>query len=711
MYKILASLDAVEKKTLTEGQDMSDVPAALRKERGYPELTLQDLKKSKGNLSDRRTLEKMPGGQQGRYRPELDEQDGKEIDYSTLEIDGIDYRDAPEFSDAYFSNGYYTDGTQISDEDLERLTADGDLLYQMLSDKLYEADMEEGNEFSGALAKAKAAGAKEFEVDGKEYAVKEGYADFFDKKMAYQKIGATVDGQAQDYTVTFKDGTRKRYVEKNGRRQVFTLEPVDRQPETDDEGNVVKRGRGRPKGATRSLGAKGPSGRSKLMREMDDVHPADHGEYDREGDMALNQLHQIADAVEELHSILDAEENLPEWVQSKITKAVDYLDTARDYLAAKDEQYAAHGEEPIAEKWDTETKVAASEKGKYAGKTKTELLKQYNALKQSGPHKKGSEEYGKMRELAFAIRAKTGWGKVDEQQVDEKAVSKAQQQAAGAALAAKRGEAPASELKGASKEMMKMSTKDLEDFAKTKHTGLPKKKDESVEEEAKPDYIDLDKDGDRKESMKKAAADKKEQGADKDEVEETTASGSVATGAEANAASKGIYGKGVYEGYDQQFAAILNESMSVNVSSSTDGGDTVTVTATEEDAQALSQLLQMAGLFQSSGYEQVETDDAPCSECGGVGGLHEAECSHRVNEEYANEPDAVYGDMDLLLNKLSGGLNGPKKQVNPNNPGDNPLAMKSLGKSSSPAVNLEQVAEDIEAQEKQRLWDLYKRYE
>jgi hypothetical protein len=63
----------------------------------------------------------------------------------------------------------------------------------------------------------------------------------------------------------------------------------------------------------------------------------------------------------------------------------------------------------------------------------------------------------------------------------EKAVSKAQQKAAGAALAAKRGDIPKSELKGASKEMLDMSTKELEKFAGTKHKGLPKKKtDESV---------------------------------------------------------------------------------------------------------------------------------------------------------------------------------------------------------------------------------------
>ena len=60
-------------------------------------------------------------------------------------------------------------------------------------------------------------------------------------------------------------------------------------------------------------------------------------------------------------------------------------------------------------------------------------------------------------------------------------MSKSQQQAAGAALAAKRGDAPKSKLKGASKEMAKMSTKELEKFAKTKHKGLPDKKEKTNE--------------------------------------------------------------------------------------------------------------------------------------------------------------------------------------------------------------------------------------
>ena len=56
------------------------------------------------------------------------------------------------------------------------------------------------------------------------------------------------------------------------------------------------------------------------------------------------------------------------------------------------------------------------------------------------------------------------------------AKSKAQQKAAGAALAAKRGQTPKSRLKGASKEMVEsMSERQLEEFASTKRKGKPER--------------------------------------------------------------------------------------------------------------------------------------------------------------------------------------------------------------------------------------------
>lgn len=100
-----------------------------------------------------------------------------------------------------------------------------------------------------------------------------------------------------------------------------------------------------------ALAAAGRDGASEeeLGRIKDKFKKEDHGpeepdaeynrgEYDREGDMAKDDLRTIADAAKELYSILDADENLPEWVQLKIIKAVDYLDTARDYM--KSNKYA-----------------------------------------------------------------------------------------------------------------------------------------------------------------------------------------------------------------------------------------------------------------------------------------------------------------------------------------------------------------------------------
>jgi Protein of unknwon function (DUF3008) len=56
------------------------------------------------------------------------------------------------------------------------------------------------------------------------------------------------------------------------------------------------------------------------------------------------------------------------------------------------------------------------------------------------------------------------------------AKSQARQKAAGAALAAKRGDRPKSKLKGASKEMVEsMTEKQLEDLASTPRKGKPER--------------------------------------------------------------------------------------------------------------------------------------------------------------------------------------------------------------------------------------------
>lgn len=70
----------------------------------------------------------------------------------------------------------------------------------------------------------------------------------------------------------------------------------------------------------------------------------DPNEYDNEGEMAKGQLRTVVSAAEDLMNLLDDEDNLPEWAQGKITKAVDYLDSVRDYMSSEaqddlDEQF------------------------------------------------------------------------------------------------------------------------------------------------------------------------------------------------------------------------------------------------------------------------------------------------------------------------------------------------------------------------------------
>lgn len=55
---------------------------------------------------------------------------------SNVEFDGIDSRDYPDFCDAYVLSADY-DGEPMTDEQLEELSQDGDLVYSLLMDYLY----------------------------------------------------------------------------------------------------------------------------------------------------------------------------------------------------------------------------------------------------------------------------------------------------------------------------------------------------------------------------------------------------------------------------------------------------------------------------------------------------------------------------------------------------------------------------------------------
>ena len=61
----------------------------------------------------------------------------KEIDFSSLKVDGIDTKDYPDFSDAFICYGKYTDGTPLAEVDLEALNDDASLIYKLVEKAIY----------------------------------------------------------------------------------------------------------------------------------------------------------------------------------------------------------------------------------------------------------------------------------------------------------------------------------------------------------------------------------------------------------------------------------------------------------------------------------------------------------------------------------------------------------------------------------------------
>tara|TARA_R110000803_G_scaffold50186_3_gene104227 strand:- start:292 stop:1941 length:1650 start_codon:yes stop_codon:yes gene_type:complete len=489
---------------------------------------------------------------------------------------------------------------------------------KQVKDELKSRGVEEGNAFSGAVAKAKADGVQPGEkitVGSKQYPVKEEGMSAADKSFAAlaepkdkitfadkiagakkevdemlgdvaadamkSAIGKIREIEHDDVEEGFDDmqkDVKKRMADmskmKTGDRHTGHKHDIEKTAtgiratrrvnpdgmsvgtDDDDSGDGEKRGRGRPKGTGVKMGAKGPSGKSKLMTREDDEYDA---EYDDEAGMAKQDLTQAQDAAEELRSILDSDENLPEWVQAKITKAVDYLDTARDYIKS--------GKKELDEKKD----VKRDNKAEKDGKKVTKDI-EYDEKKKDGIH-------GKKRDAEDDKAEKAG----------------------------------------------KKVAKDVE----------------SDEKEEKP---------------------KKAKG--------------------------GInFGGSVYENLDAQLEGLITEGMNVTINMTTDdnGQDrkTVTVTAEDDDAVSLVELLRNAGMGNSA--------PKSCTTCGESAGCG---CD-MVEENSPNWPTNQETSNDAL--QYSGGLNKPK----------------STGQTTTPVIASQlrrQVSMEESIKLERNLFDLYKNF-
>ena len=143
----------------------------------------------------------------------------------------------------------------------------------------------------------------------------------------------------------------------------------------------------------------------------------DEWEYDREGDMAKDQLHTIVRHAEELEHALGNTENLPEWVQEKMAQIKGMMMGVTDYMMTQHERGAEQrtGEEGIhgddMEEGNefsgalAKAKAAHQDEFEVGGKTYNVKEAQERTMSRAA---KGYQKYGKEGMQALAKAGKEG---------------------------------------------------------------------------------------------------------------------------------------------------------------------------------------------------------------------------------------------------------------------------------------------------------------
>ena len=514
----------------------------------------------------------------------------------------------------------------------------------------------EGNAFTGKL-KSTAKGEK-FKLGNKEFKdtsdIEEGFADM-DAWLA----------QREKEKGTGKFDRKERTLPSGMKATTYTRKHDDEEDKDDEAKSDAPKKKGRPKGKDKgpervtAKSYKYKAGRPAKTQEaldsdgvmmtrptncsMENIDPSEQGEYNDEAGMAKDSLHTIVRHAKELESALRDNENLPEWVQEKIGQIKGMMSSVTDYIISTHErdieQHTGEegisvvpegwrgglsGERPLVKKRRTGAETAYSEivdllKSPQNGidpyvrqhlmKLVNELARQATKTKEmpvaeKAPPgakaermvkgiKKSLSKDGKLSNKDKAIAYATTWkahkqGKVEEESTDKEDTR-----------AEKAGRKVA---------------KDIE------HDEGHKGRDDARAERAgKKVTKDIEYDD---------AKDRKEK-----KVAETTVAGSVAPAAGGQAKGGMQFGKGVYESMDQQYQQMLSEGMSVNVNVDDQGKKSISVNATEQDAEALADLLKMAGLGRGEELEENKPD-------------------------WPTNTETLSADPELRT--YSGGLNGPK---------------------------------------------------
>jgi len=92
-----------------------------------------------------------------------------------------------------------------------------------------------------------------------------------------------------------------------------------------------------------------------------DINEDDWKQSDDESDMAHSQLKSIQSNASKLMNMIDNNEQLDAWVQSKLTKAQDYLQSVSDYLTGEEGEIEELYEKKAKKDYDGDGKIESSE--------------------------------------------------------------------------------------------------------------------------------------------------------------------------------------------------------------------------------------------------------------------------------------------------------------------------------------------------------------
>jgi hypothetical protein len=235
----------------------------------------------------------------------------------------------------------------------------------------------------------------------------------------------------------------------------------------------------------------------------------------QEGQMARSELYRAAKYSMKLFQMIQEGQELEGWVQAKITKSADYLDSVYHYM----EYHMKFGSGAEATSVDDITGEASVIKQKSSDDEGTEMKENLNYEQElksllEGAIKKLSKEKKK------ADKMEEGWDdmvKAGEKKRAEKGTGKFDKKKTSTGTVYTRKSSTFddggkdSDTKKAEKKAKKTATK--ESLVKTVVKRVAEAKKGS-----KPDFLDVDKDGDKKEPMKKAVADKKKGAVKKESV-------------------------------------------------------------------------------------------------------------------------------------------------------------------------------------------------